>query len=72
MLKPYPQTWARTQGTGRVFYTSMGHREEVWKSPIFEKVVLGGLAWVTGTIDADVKPNLKEAAPGAEELLRKN
>ncbi|MDB5303587.1 MAG: hypothetical protein JWM97_1136 [Phycisphaerales bacterium] len=71
-LKPYPQTWARSQGTGRVFYTSMGHREEVWKNPNFEKIVLGGLSWVTASADADVKPNLKETAPGTEDLLRKD
>ena len=27
---PYPATWARMCGKGRVFYTSMGHREDVW------------------------------------------
>ena len=26
---PYPATWARMQGKGRVFYTSMGHNE-IW------------------------------------------
>ena len=26
---PYPATWARMQQKGRVFYTSMGHREDV-------------------------------------------
>lgn len=71
-LKPYPETWARTQGKGRVFYSSMGHREDVWKKPIFEKVLLGGLAWVTGRADADAKPNFKEATPGAEDRARKD
>jgi type 1 glutamine amidotransferase len=38
----YPETWARKQGKGRVFYTSMGHREDVWTNPVFQNVVLGG------------------------------
>ena len=37
--KPYPMTWARMQGKGRVFYTSMGHREDVWTNPLFHQVV---------------------------------
>ena len=71
-LKPYPETWARTQGKGRVFYSSMGHREDVWKKPIFKKVLLGGLAWASGNAKADAKPNLQEVTPGAEDRVRKD
>jgi type 1 glutamine amidotransferase len=69
-LKPYPQTWARTQARGRIFYTSLGHREEVWKLPLFENIVLGALAWVTGQVDADTTPNLRTVTPGAIDRLR--
>jgi len=65
---PYPSTWARRHGTGRVFYTSMGHREDVWTNPIFQQVVLGGLAWATGNVDADIPPNIEQAAPGAHVM----
>ena len=51
---PYPSTWARRHGKGRVFYTSMGHREDVWTDPAFTSLLLGGLAWATGTAEADV------------------
>src|SRR5205823_420293 len=61
-LKPYPETWARAQGKGRVFYSSMGHREDVWTSAIFQNVLLGGLAWAFGDAKADPTPNLKEVA----------
>jgi type 1 glutamine amidotransferase len=60
---PYPQTWARMHGKGRVFYESMGHREDVWKNPIFEKVFLAGLHWMAGTVDAEIPPNLEKACP---------
>jgi type 1 glutamine amidotransferase len=66
--KPYPMTWARKQGGGRVFYTSMGHREDVWTNPLFQNVVLGGLAWAAGNVQAEVKPNLMEACPGVEKV----
>lgn len=26
----YPATWVKMHGRGRVFYTSMGHREDIW------------------------------------------
>jgi type 1 glutamine amidotransferase len=69
--KPYPETWARMHEKGRVFYTSMGHREDVWQSDIFQQILLGGMAWAVGNVDADVKPNLEQAAPAAMDRLAK-
>jgi hypothetical protein len=60
---PYPATWAKPYEKGRVFYTSMGHREDVWTSEFFQKVVLAGLAWITGRTQADIAPNMKTATP---------
>ncbi len=61
----YPSTWARMHGKGRVFYTSMGHREDVWTNPIFQDILAGGIAWAVGDASAEVPPNLDQAAPGA-------
>jgi type 1 glutamine amidotransferase len=60
---PYPATWARTYGKGRVFFTSMGHREDVWTNPKFQGLLLGGVNWALGNVTADVAPNLEQAAP---------
>ncbi|MEO6245535.1 MAG: ThuA domain-containing protein, partial [Opitutaceae bacterium] len=38
---PYPSTWARMHGKGRVFYTAMGHREDNWLNPVFQEILLG-------------------------------
>ncbi|HEX8912363.1 MAG TPA: ThuA domain-containing protein [Humisphaera sp.] len=59
----YPATWARAHEKGRVFYTSMGHREEVWLNPTFQSILLGGLAWAFGNVKADVTPNVAQATP---------
>ncbi len=67
----YPETWARKHEKGRVFFTSMGHRKEVWENEIFQNLLMGGLAWALGTVDADVKPNLEKAAPLASDLQSK-
>jgi type 1 glutamine amidotransferase len=64
----YPATWARRFEKGRVFYTSMGHRDDVWKSSLFQELLLGGLAWAVGNVEADIAPNLLKAAPKAGEM----
>lgn len=65
---PFPATWARMHGKGRVFYTSMGHRHDVWDNPKFQNLVVGGFGWAMGMAEADVTPNLKEAAPDCNTL----
>jgi uncharacterized protein len=53
---------------GRVFYTSMGHRDDVWTSDKFQQILLGGLSWSLGLAKANIAPNLKETCPKAGEL----
>ena len=65
---PYPATWARKHHQGRVFFTSMGHRDDVWKNETFQKLLLGGLSWSLGLAKADLTPNLNDATPEAGEL----
>lgn len=65
---PYPNTWARVHGKGRVFYTALGHREDVWTNPIFQNVLFGALAWTTGDVDADVAPNIEKVTPECWKL----
>jgi type 1 glutamine amidotransferase len=64
----HPATWARKHEKGRVFYSSMGHREDVWTNETFQKVLLGGIAWALGNVDAEIPPNLSEVAPHADVL----
>ena len=61
---PFPETWARMHGKGRVFYTSMGHREDVWENPKYQGLLIGALAWATGKVDASVEPNIQQVTPG--------
>ncbi len=64
--KSYPETWARMHGKGRVFFSSLGHREDVWQMPAYQGLLIGGLSWITGRAEADITPNIKEVAPGAD------
>jgi len=65
---PYPMTWARMQGKGRVFYTAMGDRPENWKSEFLLNVLGGGIRWALGDANVKVDVNLKQAAPGYAEI----
>lgn len=64
----YPSTWVRMHGNGRVFYTSLGHREDVWTNPFFQAVAQGGIAWVLRKFDWDITPNGATLTPGANVL----
>ncbi len=68
---PFPATWARMHGKGRVFYTSLGHREDIWTNQeYFQPLVLGALSWLTKQVDADVTPNIDQVTPKANQLTR--
>jgi hypothetical protein len=67
---PYPATWARMHGQGRVFYTSMGHREDVWTNPLYQEMLMGGIAWAVRNANADIPPNLAQVAPHCMELQK--
>jgi uncharacterized protein len=64
----FPETWARMHGKGRVFYTSMGHREDVWEDPMYQGLLIGALSWVTHKVDASVEPNISQVTPGYKRL----
>jgi type 1 glutamine amidotransferase len=63
--------WTRMNGKGRVFYTSLGHREDLWSddpemkgrinSPELAKQyqahILGGIKWALGLVEGSATPN---------------
>ncbi len=66
-----PVSWCRNAGKGRVFYTSLGHREDLWSddpampnrknsveiSKQYQAHILGGIKWALGLAPGEVKPN---------------
>jgi hypothetical protein len=45
----YPVAWYQYYGKGRTFYTSLGHRSDLWSDdPVFKAHVIGALRWVIG------------------------
>jgi uncharacterized protein len=49
----FPLAWWRLYGRGRVFYTALGHREDVWRSPWFRSHMAGAMDW---SLQREAKP----------------
>jgi type 1 glutamine amidotransferase len=64
-------SWCKMAGKGRVFYTSLGHREDLWNADPaypnrvntpemarqFQQHVLGGIKWALGLAEGGSQPN---------------
>lgn len=67
----FPVSWCRMAGKGRVFYTSLGHREDLWSdssdikdrkntveiSKQYQAHILGGIKWALGLAKGSAEPN---------------
>ncbi|MFO0949488.1 MAG: ThuA domain-containing protein [Planctomycetota bacterium] len=69
--QPYPIAWCSNYGKGRVFYTGMGHREDVWEHPLYQSMVLNGILWAAGAIPGDATPNLKQIYGDEKQALER-
>lgn len=65
---PYPMTWTRMEGKGRVFYTAIGDRPENWSNPFLLNLLGGGIRWAIGDVKASLDQNLTQVAPGYAEI----
>jgi type 1 glutamine amidotransferase len=67
----FPVSWCKMAGKGRVFYTSLGHREDLWSddpalpnrvntpeiSKQYQAHILGGIKWALGLAPGSAAPN---------------
>jgi type 1 glutamine amidotransferase len=51
--------WCQEVGKGKSFYTSLGHRKEVWNDKRFQEHLLGGIKWTLGQVPGDATPSAK-------------
>jgi type 1 glutamine amidotransferase len=54
--KDFAITWVHQYGKGRVFYSSLGHREEVWDRPDIQQMWTEGVKWAMGMTEGDATP----------------
>ncbi len=48
--------WIRKAGKGRVFYCSLGHREEIYANSVVLRFYLAGIQYALGDLSADATP----------------
>jgi type 1 glutamine amidotransferase len=46
--KRFPLAWWRSYGKGKVFYTALGHRAEVWHDERFQMIIVNAIRWAEG------------------------
>ena len=64
----YPIAWSKNYGQGKVFYTSLGHREDVWTDRDYQEHILGGILWSVGLAEGEsAPPNLSYQVSAAEK-----
>lgn len=63
----FPISWCKPHGKGRVFYTSLGHREDVWDpawnpaqrkngpeiAQAYQEHILNGIRWALGQVEGE-------------------
>ncbi len=52
--------WVKTYGKGRVFYSAIGHRTEIWWNETILRFYLDGIQFAMGDIDAPAEPLAKQ------------
>ena len=67
----FPVSWCKTYGKGRVFYTSLGHREDIWDpntpesmkrinpkhvAAAYQQHILNGILWSLGLAEGEATP----------------
>jgi type 1 glutamine amidotransferase len=52
--RDFAVAWAKMYGKGRVYYTTLGHVEENWDKPEFQKMLIEAIKWSMRLVDADV------------------
>jgi type 1 glutamine amidotransferase len=59
MDQDYAISWGQEFGKGRSFYTSLGHRKDVWKDERFQHHLIGGLKWAMKDAEGSAAPSAK-------------
>ena len=57
----YPVSWVRSEGKGRIFYSTMGHNPANFWNPAFLEHLLAGIQFALGDLQTDTTPGKVEA-----------
>ena len=65
---PFPASWIRQEGKGRVGYTSFGHDDWYFKNTDNVRRIAELVEWSVGRFDADTTPNIEKVTPRFAEM----
>ena len=57
--RDFGMVWIKREGKGRVFNSVLGHRPEFYMMPDLVKLMVGGIQFVLGDLEADTTPSVK-------------
>jgi len=63
---PFPMTWIRKEGQGRVAYSSFGHDDWYFRNTENVRRIGELVEWSVGRFNADTTPNFEKVTPGAK------
>jgi len=55
----HPIAWCKTVGTGRSFYTGLGHAAEAFGDALVRRHLLGAILYAAGSVAADCSPSAR-------------
>lgn len=55
--RPVPVAWLKQVGEGRMVYTSLGHRQDVWEAPWYADHLVAALQIAAKRVEAETTPN---------------
>jgi HEAT repeat protein len=68
----FPISWIKTEGAGRVFYSSLGHNKDIFNVPSILQHFLDGIQFALGDLAADAIPSARLPATPKPALAPDN
>jgi len=60
---PYPIIWCSVFGKGKVYFSGLGHRDELWADPTFQKSIVDAGMWLMSEGTSGNEPNFDKVVP---------
>lgn len=65
---PFPTSWIRKEGQGRVAYSSFGHQNQYFRNMENVRRIGELVEWSIGRFNVDITPNIEKVTPGFDQM----
>jgi len=62
-IAPYPVIWCSALGKGKVYFSALGHREDLWENPTFQASIVDAAMWLMEEGTDGTEPNFDKVVP---------